>query len=79
MSGNTASRHVNGILGLLCRTHFPGMVMHAGNLEPAFMFAHYESAPHVEAGTVAALVIREFWVSLPRTTWLNTTHSLDST
>jgi len=60
VSGNTASRHVNGILGLLCRTHFPGMVMHAGNLEPAFMFAHYEFAPHVEAGTVAALVIREF-------------------
>ena len=55
------------------------MVMHVGNLEPAFTFAHYESAPHVEAGTVAALVIREFWVSLPRTTWLNTTHSLDST
>ena len=45
MSGNTASRHVNGILGLLCRRHFPGMVMHVGNLEPAFTFAHYESAP----------------------------------
>ena len=45
MSGNTASHHVNGILGLLCRTHFPSMVMHAGNLEPAFTFAHYESAP----------------------------------
>jgi hypothetical protein len=36
------------------------MVMHAGKLEPAFTFAHYESAPHVEAGTLAALVIREF-------------------
>jgi hypothetical protein len=36
------------------------MVMHAGKLEPAFTFAHYEFAPHMEAGTVAALVIREF-------------------
>ena len=29
-------RKLNGILGLLCRQHFPGLVMHAGVLEPAY-------------------------------------------
>ena len=62
------------ILGLLCKTHFPGLVQYAGKLEPAFTFAHYKAAPDVEAGNKALLIIQEFWVSLPRTTWLNTTY-----
>ncbi|CAO2180939.1 unnamed protein product, partial [Urochloa humidicola] len=38
------TRLVNGILGLLCKEHFPGMVMHASKYEPAYTFQHYYSA-----------------------------------
>jgi len=60
--GRAGTCHVNGILGLLCKTHFPGLVRYAAKLEPAFTFAHYEAAPNVEAGNKALLIIREFWV-----------------
>jgi hypothetical protein len=35
----------NGILGLLCREHFPGLVEYAGVIGPAFTFDHYAVAP----------------------------------
>ena len=62
---------VNGILGLLCRQHFPGIVTYASKTEPAYLFDHYTVANKV------ARVKAEFWISLPRTTLLNTSHSLD--
>jgi hypothetical protein len=34
----------NGILGLLCREHFPGLVEYAGVTSPAFTFDHYAVA-----------------------------------
>jgi hypothetical protein len=34
-------RPPNGILGLLCREHFPGLVEYAGVTGPAFTFDHY--------------------------------------
>lgn len=37
--------HPNGILGLLCREHFPGLVNFAGGVELAYTFEHYVSAP----------------------------------
>lgn len=73
------SRHVNGVLGALVRHYFPGIVTHAGKDEPAYTWAHYESAHHATAGNVAAHILQEFWVSLPRTTCLNATYSLDPT
>jgi hypothetical protein len=31
----------NGILGILCKQFFPGIVEYAGMPEPAYMFDHY--------------------------------------
>ncbi|CAN6234981.1 unnamed protein product [Urochloa humidicola] len=39
------SRKVNGILGLLCREHFPGQVHYRGRYEPAWTWDHYVAAP----------------------------------
>ena len=76
VSGGSA-RLVNGILGLLCRQHFPGIVTYASKTEPAYSFDHYVVASDAEYPNKAARVKAEFWVSLPRTTLLNTSHSLD--
>ena len=39
------NRHVHGILGLLRRQHFPGLVTLAGVREPAYLWGHYKVAP----------------------------------
>jgi hypothetical protein len=76
-------RHVNGILGLLCRLHFPSPVAFGGARELAYTRDHYVAFPDLpdRDGRVfnnkAAQVTAELWVSLPRTTLLNTSHSLD--
>jgi len=67
------ARNVNGILGLLCREHFPGLVwtLEHEDLEVP-SFDHYAlvatDAPH---RNLADRVISELWVSL------NSLHSLD--
>jgi len=62
MSGaRGGTRHVNSILGLLCREHFPGIVKFAGKEEPAYTFAHYAAATDTQEGNVANRVIKEFW------------------
>ena len=76
VSGGCA-RLDNGILSLLCRQHFPGIVTYASKTEPAYLFDHYTVALDAEYPNKAAWVKAEFWVSLPRTTLLNTLHSLD--
>jgi hypothetical protein len=35
----------NGILGMLCREHFPRLVEYAGVTGPAYTFDHYTVAP----------------------------------
>jgi hypothetical protein len=77
MSGGGIARHANGILGLLCKTHFPGLVDYAGKREPANTFDHYANALDAEAENKMVRVKRDFWVSLHRTTLLNTSHLLD--
>lgn len=83
MAAGAHTRQVNGILGLLCREHFPGLVEYAGVREPAYTFGHYVAADDAEdrAGRVfnntAERVKAELWVSLPPNTLLNTSHSLD--
>ena len=73
----------NGILGLLCREHFPGLVRYTEALEPTYTYEHYVAAPDAEDEmgrtyeSVAERVMCEFWVSLPPTTLLNTLHSLE--
>ena len=72
-----SARLVNGILGLLCRQHFPVIVTYASKTELAYSFDHYAIATDAEYPNKAARVKAELWVSLPRTTLLNTSHSLD--
>jgi hypothetical protein len=79
------ARNVNGILGLLCREHFPGLVWKAEgeDPEPATSFDHYAlvanalDANNREFRNKADRVIMELWVSLSHTTFLNSSHSLD--
>ena len=65
------NRLVNGILGLLCRTHFPGMVTLAGVREPAYTWAHYKVIPDFADrdgrvyANLAERVTAELWVSFP--------------
>ena len=60
----------NGILGLLCREHFPGLVEYAGVTSPAYTFDHYAVAPDAvdrdgrEFNNKAERVKQEMWVSL---------------
>ena len=76
VSGGSA-RLVNGILGLLCRQHFPGIVTYASKTELAYSFDHYVVTSDAEYPNKAAWVKAEFLVSLPCTTLLNTSYSLD--
>ena len=57
--------------------HFPRIVTYASKTEPAYSFDHYVVALDAEYPNKATRVKAEFWVSLPRTTLLNTSHSLD--
>jgi hypothetical protein len=82
-SAGCHTRSVSGILGLLLKAHFLGLVQFAGKEEPPYTFAHYANAPDArdllgrEFPNKAERVKVELWVSLPRTTLFNTSHSLD--
>jgi hypothetical protein len=60
----------NGILGLLCRKHFRGLVEYAGVTGPAYTFDQYAVAPDAvdrddrEFNNKAERVKQELWVSL---------------
>jgi hypothetical protein len=75
-------RDPNGILGLLCREHFPGLIEYARVSGSAYTFNHYVVAPDEvdrdsrEFNNKAERMKQELWVSLPRTILLNTSHSL---
>ncbi|XP_066316440.1 uncharacterized protein [Miscanthus floridulus] len=45
-SGGGHTRQVNGILGLLCKEHFPGLDEYAGVMGLAYLFDHYAAAPN---------------------------------
>jgi hypothetical protein len=63
-------RNPNGILGMLCREHFPGLVEYAGVMSPIYTFNHYAIAPDAidrddrEFNNKAERVKQELWVSL---------------
>ena len=73
----------NGTLDLLCSLHFSGLVMHAEVLEPAYTWDHYITVPDTDDregrnfGTKARRVVRELWVSSPRTKVVNISHSFE--
>lgn len=78
------ARRVNGILGLLCRELFPGLVTIGGREEPAYTFDHYVAAGDQEDrerrifNNKAERVKGELWVSIRCSTLLNTTLSLNN-
>ena len=71
VGGGDHARHVNDILGLLIKEKFPGLV---------YTWAHYATGPDApdRDGRVftdkAQRVKAKLWVSLSRTTLLNTSH-----
>jgi len=72
----------NGILGLLCKRHYPGAMDIAGVRQPASSWEHYIAAPDEpdEEGRAfdnkAHRVLNELWVSPHGTTFKNTSYSL---
>ena len=72
--------HVNGILGLLIKEKFHGLVQFGGTVELAYTWAHYAAildTPDRDGRVFAdkaQCVKVELWVSLSRTTLLNTSH-----
>jgi hypothetical protein len=73
------ARNVNGILGLLCKEHFPGLVWTSEDEDPVVpSFDQYALvATDAPYRNLAERVISELWVCLSRTTALNSLHSLD--
>jgi hypothetical protein len=63
-------RNPSGILDLLCREHFPGLVKYARVMGPACTFDHYVVAPDAvdqdgrEFNNKAERVNQELWASL---------------
>jgi hypothetical protein len=63
-------RNPNGILGLLCKEHFPRLIEYVGVTGPAYTFDHYVAAPNAvdrddrEFSNKAEWVKQELWVSL---------------
>ena len=80
VDGGDHACHVNGILGLLIKEKFLGLVQFGGTIESAYTWAHYATVPDApdRDGRVFAdktqRVKAELWVSLSRTTLLNTSH-----
>jgi len=69
------ARNVNGILGLLCREHFPGLVWTSEDEDPEIpSFDHYALFPAAGHLNLEDQVLTELWVSLNS---LHSLHSLD--
>ena len=70
----------NGILGLLCKDHYPECIEIDGRLQPASAWEHYIQAidrPDREGrcfASKAERVLQELWVSLVCAIIVNTSH-----
>jgi len=72
------ARNVNGILGLLCKEHYPGLVWPSEDQEPEIpTFDSYALVADDEYRNLADRVIMELWVSLSYNATINSLHSLD--
>jgi hypothetical protein len=69
MEEGASSRNVNGILGALCKEHYPALVWKREDPLPSTSFNHYalvddvEDTSHKKFRNLADRVIRELWVS----------------
>ena len=81
--GVAHNRIANGILGLLCKRHYPGAMDIAGVRQLVSSWEHYIAKPDAldEEGRVfdnkVHRVLSELWVSLHGTTFMNKSYSLD--
>jgi len=77
------TRLPNGILGLLCKLHWPGLVEVDGQEVAATGFDHYALKPDQadRDGRIfqnkGQRVVAEFWVSIPRITLHCSIHRRD--
>src|SRR6185436_14481487 len=84
LGGGAHKRKVNGILGLLCREHFPGLVHYQGRYEPAWTWDHYIAANNDQLDrsgrafeNKAERVKGELWVCVFHQKMVNTSHSFN--
>jgi hypothetical protein len=88
--GGTGACHINGILSLLIKEYYPGLVTIDGIRKLPMKWEHFHlhivPVPEPEGGDragsparepLAEKIKREFWVSVFSNAFLNTTHSLD--
>ena len=71
LSGGAHNRKPNGILGALCREHFPGLMEHAG-----VRVVDADDREGRNFGTKARRVVGELWVSNRGTTLVNISDAL---
>jgi hypothetical protein len=57
------SRKPNGIVGLLCRQHYPGIVTCHGRTKLAYTWGHYYQGEDRDFTHMAERVLRTFWES----------------
>ena len=63
--GPGAHKHMpNGILGLLCKLQFPGLMEISGMEQPTSSLEHYIAAEDVQHRRKASRVLAELWVSV---------------
>jgi hypothetical protein len=74
----------NGILGILCKQFFPGIVEYDRTWEPTYMFDHYAATLDLpdrlcrQFRNKAQQVVNELLVRLHCTTLLITSHSFNN-
>ena len=61
-------RSPNGIVGVLIKTYWPGLVKIDDKEELALKWHHYEAKQDDDFGTKANAVLTRFWVSFFRST-----------
>ena len=80
MSGAGQVRQINGILSLLIREHYPGMVTVAGTngnvTTLPWTWDHFALTTDNVVGTKSVRIKQDHWVSLHRTTLVNLLYSL---
>ena len=75
VAGTAHKRLPAGILGLLLKVHYPGVMVIAGQADAAHTWEHYKAAPDAEDregrffNTKAGRVLNEIFVSVARTTF----------
>lgn len=71
----TPLRSLASLPGVLCRKWYPGTVeLPSGNREPAYTWDRYALAEDDQYRNKQERILAEFWVSLSRTTLINTSH-----